>query len=130
MLSEVRIDLLLRSFSILDGSRILLKGIRRLQILIYFDLNLISFITTTSIVVLYFVNKFGEFLLLRNQNCFNIEIDWGASLVLHTRGYPYSILLPFFEGEISKKMRPGLGHHLTDVYHPFYRFSSDFKVEK
>lgn len=27
-------------------------------------------------------------------------------------------------------MRPGLGHYLTDVYHPFYRFSSDFKVEK
>lgn len=66
----------------------------------------------------------------RKIETFNIEIDWGASLVLHTRGYPYSILLPFFEGEISKKMRPGLGHHLTDVYHPFYRFSSDFKVEK
>lgn len=51
----------------------------------------------------------------RKIETFNIEIDWGASLVLHMRGYPYSILLPFFEGEISKKMRPGLDHYLTDL---------------
>lgn len=73
MLSEARID-----FSILDRSRILLKGIRRLQILIYFDLNLISFITTTSIVVLYFVNKFGEFFHYEIKIVFfcNFHVPW------------------------------------------------------
>lgn len=68
----------------------------------------------------------------RKIETFNIEIDWrGASLVFHTRGYS-SILFFFLSSRTEYRKRCDLvwSHHLTDVYHPSYRFLSDFKVEK
>lgn len=78
-------------------------------------------------IVFFFVIFTFRGISKRKIETFNIEIDWGASLVLHTRGYPYSIPLPFFEGEISKNATwsgPPSDRCLSSLLSIFVRFQS------